>query len=495
MNKSDNCQNCDAKDKVTIAGKTFCSNCGTPDSIGASQDAQSSQTAPQTPTETLPTQSTVSSAAVTTNTADTAPNDLADSITQSLSSNNGTLTSETKPAQPSVDAATPIADLNNASTTIDKPVAANPDPSPVATNTAQLSNPPISQASNIQKFNAPVGGGMHTIQPESASTSSATATDLQNPAATPIAANTSTPPAVDSIKTSAQNETLGSEISTLDSSDDHVFSDDQFSALAKAGNDRPIDVAKLSQKPVSRGVRPMTDITASAPTQPGQIVTPTNSVAGSNLDTAANVPTPKSTATQPNQPLQPTPAPPSPIPAVQPTTAVSTVVDQQQLQTTQSKEHKIAKKGAKIGSVAFTAVGILLLGAYVWQVNYPNLALKVASSKAGISASIPSYLPSGWQVSSNINSSPGSISYELISSDGKATATINEKKTDWDSQALAENYVNNQSDKYLALQAEGLTIYVYKNQASWVNNGTWYRIEGANTGLSQDQLIRMATSL
>ena len=52
------------------------------------------------------------------------------------------------------------------------------------------------------------------------------------------------------------------------------------------------------------------------------------------------------------------------------------------------------------------------------------------------------------------------------------------------------------TDKYTALQAEGLTIYIYNNnQASWVNHGTWYRIEGQDHGLSKDQIIKMATSL
>jgi N-acetylmuramoyl-L-alanine amidase len=109
---------------------------------------------------------------------------------------------------------------------------------------------------------------------------------------------------------------------------------------------------------------------------------------------------------------------------------------------------------------------------------------------------MPSYLPNGWKISGDIQANPGSINYKLASADGDKSVSINEVRSDWDSQALAENYLSPNADKYTALQSEGLTIYIYNNnQASWVNHGTWYRIEGQDHGLSRDQIIKMATSL
>jgi hypothetical protein len=153
------------------------------------------------------------------------------------------------------------------------------------------------------------------------------------------------------------------------------------------------------------------------------------------------------------------------------------------------------KTAGKIASITASMAGVALLGFYVWQINFPNLALKVASSKAGINASLPSYMPSGWKVSGDVTANPGSVSYDLSSQDGSKKVSISESRTDWDSQALAENYLQSKVSSYTALQSQGLTIYMYDNQASWVNQGTWYRIEGENNGLTKDQIIKMATSI
>jgi len=95
-----------------------------------------------------------------------------------------------------------------------------------------------------------------------------------------------------------------------------------------------------------------------------------------------------------------------------------------------------------------------------------------------------------------IQTNPGSISYSLQSSQSGKKILISQSKTDWDSQALAENYVAPKAENYLALQAQGLTIYILsKNQATWVNHGTWYKIESSDSSLDQDQIVRLATSL
>jgi|GEM_PF-1639490 len=154
------------------------------------------------------------------------------------------------------------------------------------------------------------------------------------------------------------------------------------------------------------------------------------------------------------------------------------------------------KKVLKPASVAVSIVTLFMVGAYIWKVNYPNLAFKIASAKAGIVATVPGYMPSGFDLGGEIQTNPGSISYSLQSSQSGKKILISQSKTDWDSQALAENYVAPKAENYLALQAQGLTVYILgKNQATWVNHGTWYKIESSDSSLDQDQIIRMATSL
>jgi hypothetical protein len=463
---SDNCQNCSSKDKVTIAGKSFCANCGTADATTTS--APTSTQVPDPPAVPARPAGSITDSAMSSNAAN---NDLVASLTNSLSGNS---TSD----QPAGQLSQPQSVATIESTTIPTP-ATTTDASP-----ANVPTPPVTNSTNIRKFSGNISAV--TSQPNDVLDLSPTK---------PIAPNNiNTGNSVSDIsKPTNKPENIGSELPTLDGKDEHVFSDAQFHALTQDTNDRPVDIAKLSQKPNPQTLQPASNPSTVA-TQPVSQASPT-SVQSMDIKKPSMPPGPAQVmptiATTPSTPnVSPTPVPPQ-----QP--AIATVVDQTTTDTSLAstvKPNTLTKKGAKVGTVAMTAVGLLLLGAYVWQVNYPNLALKVASGKAGINASVPNYLPSGWQISGNISSSPGIVSYQLSSGDGKK-ATVNESKTDWDSQALAENYITNQSDKYTALQADGLTIYVYGNQASWINKGTWYRIEGANTGLSQDQLIRMATSL
>lgn len=489
MNTSDNCQNCDSKDKVTIAGKTFCANCGS-----VAQDRATQNTTPifaALPTVPSIPKSTggITSSALNANTANS---DLVTSLTTSLSQN----TEDTNTTQP-----TPA---NTAPVPASKPPV---DSQSVNQPSIDSVTRPI-QVSSIKKFaQAPT-----QVEPSSQVVPTQPTTDIVKPPQ-PLdlsisSANTSVAQIPATITTDPQTrkpENLGSELTSLSSKDEDVFSDAQFHELSQTSNERPIDIDNLSQKPTPQPLQPEvnSDITPQNAVIPQVGVSSATSQQKTTTVPMSDIRPQQVPAVAPIQSQMMSPAPTSVVqpnpqfamqPAAQPSPAVAAMIDQGQINTVTPKEKKLAKKGAKVGTVALTAVGLLLLGAYVWQVNYPNLALKVASGKAGINATVPNYLPNGWQISGNINSSPGLVSYQLNSKDGKK-ATINESKTDWDSQALAENYVNNQSDKYLALQAAGLTIYVYNNQASWVNNGTWYRIEGTDTGLSQDQLIRMATSL
>lgn len=483
MNTSDNCQNCDSKDKVTIAGKTFCANCGSVAQNTTSQTTASTTiTQPSDNSTTRPAGNIVSSAIAVNGTK----SDLVSSLTNSLSQNQSTTDSSNMTVQ------------SKQTTAPQSPKTVQP-----TDQTTHESYTQPAQVSSIKKFaqsnnTTPIQSAqtqqMQTIQPQPL--------DLSN-----NSQYTSTDQSLNTTTAEPQvliTENHSNELSSLNSKDEDVFSDAQFHELSQTSNERPIDIDNLSQKPSPQSFQPVTnsDITPRITSSPQVQTTNSNSQLKTTAVPMSDI-RPQHAPVIPSQPRMTTPsvAPltqPSQQPTIQtiaqPSPVVAAMIDQGQTNTAPSKENKHSKKGAKAGTIALTAVGLLLLGAYVWQVNYPNLALKVASGKAGINASVPNYLPNGWQISGNINSSPGLVSYQLSSKDGKK-ATINESKTDWDSQALAENYVNYQSDKYLALQAAGLTIYVYNNQASWVNNGTWYRIEGTDTGLSQDQLIRMATSL
>lgn len=154
----------------------------------------------------------------------------------------------------------------------------------------------------------------------------------------------------------------------------------------------------------------------------------------------------------------------------------------------------VSGPGLKTSSVAAVALAIAVMGGYIWVKNYPNMALRVASSKAGFDASLPAYLPSSYALAGSINSNPGQVQIKF-NSPGDGALTLGETKTSWDSGSLLENYVSHQSERYLTVQTQGLTIYLYNgNQASWVNRGIWYSLEGS-THLNRDQILKIVQSL
>lgn len=479
-----NCKICDSKDQIEIAGKTFCANCGAVNSfVDKSVDSNQQDSQIQPSFQIQPIQQTNQQNAPTNvvdqNKVNPQPLDIA--------------TQQNSPAQnipPTQPANTyqqqnmqvPSTNYQQQIATSQAPVQPVPQlpvntaiyqqPKPTAQQMPQMSVP---QATN------PMG------------TAQATQTQTQT-ASQPQNSNSQQT----GIESSPTTENVGNEIGQLSKKDNLVFSDDELDQLA---NETPA---------ASNVTNPFADIATNYNSTPLK-TRPIDNISINNTpktQISSNTANPTKAQESISQPVTPKttqqPTPQSVANALPPSDSNHVANTQDNAQagiiTAQvekpKKDSKLKKHGGKVASVGLSLAGVILLGVYVWQINYPNLALKVAGSKAGISASLPSYLPNGWKISGDIQANPGSISYKLATAEGDKSVAINQVRSDWDSQALAENYLAPNTDKYTALQAEGLTIYIYNNnQASWVNHGTWYRIEGQDHGLSKDQIIKMATSL
>jgi|GEM_PF-998220 len=137
---------------------------------------------------------------------------------------------------------------------------------------------------------------------------------------------------------------------------------------------------------------------------------------------------------------------------------------------------------------------VAVMGGYIWLQNYPKMAIQSASSKAGITASMPGYVPSSYTLA-NTHTGPGLVTLDFSSPSQPGKLTISQHRTTWDSVSLLDQYINGKSPDYTAVEGQGLTVYLYgQNQATWVNHGIWYNIEGA-TRLSRDQILKIAYSL
>lgn len=143
-----------------------------------------------------------------------------------------------------------------------------------------------------------------------------------------------------------------------------------------------------------------------------------------------------------------------------------------------------------------TAGFLLLVGFFAYQ-NAAQLSVRVASARSGVSASMPGYVPAGYSASPNVKTESGKISISFTSnSDQSRNFTLTEQASNWNSNSLLANYVEESgcNNCHQTWQNDGKTVYIYDNNATWVDGGIWYTIEG-NAQLTSDQLLRLASSL
>jgi hypothetical protein len=158
---------------------------------------------------------------------------------------------------------------------------------------------------------------------------------------------------------------------------------------------------------------------------------------------------------------------------------------------------KAPKQGrmGRMASFGSIAVALILLGGYFAYINMPNLSVRVAAAQAGVNASYPDYRPDGYSLSGAVAYTEGQVNMKFASNTGPQNFTIQQSKSNWDSSAVLNNYIEKKAgDNYITYNERGLTIYTYGSNAAWVNQGVLYTITG-DAPLSSDQIRRIATSM
>ncbi len=157
-----------------------------------------------------------------------------------------------------------------------------------------------------------------------------------------------------------------------------------------------------------------------------------------------------------------------------------------------SKRLGVSGRATAIGTAVLA--GLLLGGFYAYQ-NVPNLAMRMAASRAGFKAGMPSYAPSGFGFNGPVQYSSGQVVVNFKSRSDERFFHITQQATNWNSDSLLNNYVLASGKQYQTYQDRGRTIYIYDgSSATWVNGGVWYQIDG-KSDLTSDQLVRIAASL
>jgi hypothetical protein len=147
-------------------------------------------------------------------------------------------------------------------------------------------------------------------------------------------------------------------------------------------------------------------------------------------------------------------------------------------------------------SILATSVAAVLVVGYVTFLNIPRMTLRLASSRAGFEAQLPGYSPSGFGFSGPVAYAPGQVTIQYASNTDDRLYTIVEKQTTWDSETLLDNFVNQEAELPPSVYHErGLVVYIYDGtNATWVNGGIWYTIDG-DSALTSEQLLKIAASL
>ena len=135
-----------------------------------------------------------------------------------------------------------------------------------------------------------------------------------------------------------------------------------------------------------------------------------------------------------------------------------------------------------------------LLG-YLVYLNMPDISVRVAAMQTGIDKAYPSYVPADYRLDGLVKEDAGRITMNFKNSEGKKF-TLMEEKSSWDSSAVLSNYVKkNWGSDYSIAKGQGLTIYVSKSNAAWVNGGVFYVITDEEGNLTSTDLHDIAVSL
>ncbi len=165
----------------------------------------------------------------------------------------------------------------------------------------------------------------------------------------------------------------------------------------------------------------------------------------------------------------------------------------------QKAQKKAEKSAAKFGtrrrftraSLVTAALAFAVLGGYMTYINMPSLSVRVAASRAGIDTSSP-YTPNGYSLDGPVAYSPGHLTIKYKSNSGSAGYSISEQNTALSSQEAFNSLESGTS--HTTTDLDGITIYHYGDNASWVKNGVLYTLNG-NALLSDDQIVKIVQSV
>lgn len=173
--------------------------------------------------------------------------------------------------------------------------------------------------------------------------------------------------------------------------------------------------------------------------------------------------------------------------------AIAEALDKAPTHKTRAKA--VRNKKPRALTIASASLALLLLGGYFTYLNMPTLSVRMAAVQSGVSASYPGYHPDGYSIRGLVTYNDSSVNMTFAANGGPQSYTVGQAKSNLDSSAVLENYVKPKvGGSYIPYSQQGLTIYIFGNDAAWVNGGILYTING-NAPLSSEQILHIASSM
>ncbi len=150
------------------------------------------------------------------------------------------------------------------------------------------------------------------------------------------------------------------------------------------------------------------------------------------------------------------------------------------------------KAGQRILQIGSFVAAFIAIAGFVAYLNMPNIELRVASAKAGFHAQLPDYKPTGYAMQGGVKTTNGVVSVSFQS--GTSKFTLQQQQSNWDSRTLLDNVVAMESDDHKTYQSQGRTVYIYGNNAAWVNGGILYSMQITGE-MTPQEVVSIATSI
>lgn len=170
-------------------------------------------------------------------------------------------------------------------------------------------------------------------------------------------------------------------------------------------------------------------------------------------------------------------------------------VEQESRLVTAMKKEKKKNKLKKVSLALACALSCVAVLAYFVHLNVPDISVKVAAIQAGINAKYPNYLPKGMRVVGVSATKETEVKMEF-KGEGENGFLLLQTKSAWDSVALLDNHVRPKwKEDWTRIREQGITIYLTKQGAVWVNGGIMFEIVFNGQVLEPTQIKNIATSL